>query len=179
MGFRSCVPLWVLSALAFASASPASRADTNEWLKPDSGYWEGPYWSLGRLPASQDVVLFDSSGFKALAIAQSTVASAPQSLSILSLTIEAPSNSLNQLLLNWAGFSVPLSVSSNLLIGTNGSLLSHSSALVASNFYIGATAQFLDQSAKSNRSLDYFSLAWLVAVRCLKLGNPKDWCGSS
>ena len=136
-------------ALASATTSPALRADTNEWLKPVSGYWEEPYWSLGRLPTSQDAVLFDNPGFKALAIGPSTVTSAPQSLSIQSLTIEAPSNSFNQLLLNWAGFTVPLSVSSNLVIGTNGSLVSHSSALVATTFFIGATAQLLDQSAAS------------------------------
>ncbi|HET7624958.1 MAG TPA: hypothetical protein VFM25_06790 [Verrucomicrobiae bacterium] len=149
MGLRSSIIPWVLVVFGLTTASPASRADTNEWQKPTSGNWEEPYWSLGRLPTSQDVVLFDNSGFKSLAIGESTVTSAPQSLSIQSLTIEAPTNSSNQLLLNWAGFNVPLSVSSNLVIGTNGSLVSHSSALVASNFHIGATAQFLDQSTAS------------------------------
>lgn len=140
--------LWVPVALALTPAAPAS-ADTNEWLKPSSGYWEDPYWSLGRLPASQDAVLFENPGFKALAIRPSTLATAPQSLSVQSLTIEAPSNSFNQLLLNYAGFSVPLSVSSNLVIGTNGSLVSHESALVAGTFDIGATARFVDQSSAS------------------------------
>ena len=149
MGIRRFVSSWVLVAFAITTAALASRADTNEWLKPTSGYWEEPYWSLGRLPASQDAVLFDNSGFKALAIGPSTLANAPQSLSIQSLTLEAPTNSFNQLLLNYAGLSVPLSVSSNLVIGTNGSLVSHDSALVADTFYIGATAQFLDQSVAS------------------------------
>ncbi|HVV01450.1 MAG TPA: hypothetical protein VHH88_08815 [Verrucomicrobiae bacterium] len=146
MGVRSCLGYWVLTALTLATASLVSRADTNEWLKPSSGYWEEPYWSLGRLPANQDVVLFDTSGFKALAIGSSTVMAAPDSLSVGSLIIEAPANSFNQLLLNYAGFGAPLFVSSNLVVGTNGSLASHHSALVASNFYIGATAQFLDGS---------------------------------
>ena len=135
---------FVLCLLA-ASAAGA----TNEWTKPTSGYWEEPYWSLERLPTNQDMVLFDNSGFKALAIGYSTVTNAPQSLSIQSLMIEAPTNSFNQLLLNWAGFTVPLSVSSNLVIGTNGSLVSHSSALIASDFYISATAQFFDESTAS------------------------------
>lgn len=141
--------LWVPVGLALTTAAPALQADTNEWLKPGSGYWEEPYWSLGRLPASEDAVLFENPGFKALAIGPSTLATAPQSLSVQSLTIEAPSNSFNQLLLNYAGLSAPLSVSSNLVIGTNGSLVSHDSAVVAGTFNIGATAQFLDQSAAS------------------------------
>ncbi len=149
MGFPSYVLLPSLTVLTFLSATAASHADTNEWLKTASGNWEEPYWSQERLPTSQDVVLFDNPGFKSLAIAQSTVTSAPQSLSIQSLTINAPLNSSNLLLLNWAGLSVPLSVSSNLVIGTNGSLVSHSSAVVASNFYIGATAQLLDHSTAS------------------------------
>ena len=149
MDFHSKSFSSVLVVLALATASPASRADTNEWLKPDSGYWQEPYWSLGRLPTNQDVVLFGNSGFKALAIGYSTVTSAPQSLSIQSLLIEAPANSFNLLLLNFAGFTLPLSVSSNLVIGTNGSLVSHSSALSASNFQIGATAQFFDGSTAS------------------------------
>ncbi len=149
MGVHCYIPLWVLVALASTTVSPALRADTNEWLKPDSGYWEEPYWSLGRLPASQDVVLFENPGFKALAVGHSTVTSAPQSLSMQSLTIGAPSNSFNQLLLNWAGFTVPVSVSSNLVIGSNGALVSHSSALVAGTFSIRATAQFFDESAAS------------------------------
>ncbi len=148
MRFDAYTFLWVPAVLAFGTAAP-SRADTNEWQKPDSGYWEEPYWSLGRLPANQDVVVFGNAGFKALAIGDSTVTSAPQSLSIQSLIVEAPTNSSNQLLLNWAGFAVPLSVSSNLVVGTNGSLASHSSALVASNFYLSATAQFLDGSMAS------------------------------
>ena len=139
----------VLVVLALATLSPTSRADTNEWLKPGSGNWEEPYWSLERLPTHHDVVIFGNAGFKSLAISQSTVTSASQSLSIQSLTIEAPAGSSNLLLLNWAGMNVPLSVSSNLMIGTNGSLVSPSSAMNSSNFYIGSTAQFLDQSAAS------------------------------
>lgn len=149
MRVHSHILSWVLVVLALATVSLTSRAVTNEWLKPTSGYWEEPYWSLGRPPTNQDMVIFDNAGFKALAIGQSTVTSIPQSLSIQSLLIDAPVNSFNQLLLNWAGITVPLSVSSNLVVGTNGSLVSHFSALIASNFYIGATAQFFDQSTAS------------------------------
>ena len=65
MKFNLDSVLGITLALALTPAAPAS-ADTNEWLKPSSGYWEEPYWSLGRLPASQDAVLFDNSGFKHL-----------------------------------------------------------------------------------------------------------------
>jgi hypothetical protein len=147
MDFLASIRLSVLVVLALEAASPGSQAATNEWLKPGSGDWEEPYWSLGRLPRSEDVVLFHNSGFKALAIGPSTVTSAPQSLSIQSFTIDAPTNSSNLLLLNWAGFNVPLSVSANFVIGVNGALVSHNSSLVASNFSVGATAQFLESAA--------------------------------
>ena len=131
--------------LAFGVFGGLSAAGaTNEWTKPSSGYWEESYWSLGRLPLDQDTVAFRNSNWKALAIGANTTANYPGSLSINNLLVGAPTYSFNQLLLNWAGFTVPLNVRSNLTIGVNGSLASHYSALHAANFEINGPTSFSD-----------------------------------
>ncbi len=126
----------------FGSVSAAGA--TNEWTKPSSGYWEESYWSFGRLPQDQDDVAFRNSNWKALAIGANTTSNYAGSLSISNLLVEAPTYSFNQLLLNWAGLRVPLSVRSNLTIGVNGSLASHYSALHAANFEINGPTSFSD-----------------------------------
>jgi len=123
----------------------SGSAITNEWTKATSGNWEEPYWSLGVLPsADQETVAFRNLGWKAVAIGANTTANFPGSLTLNNLIIDGPTNSANQLLLNWAGLNVPLVVRSNLMIGTNGSLASHSSALRAANFDLRGAAAFSD-----------------------------------
>jgi hypothetical protein len=120
---------------------------TNEWVKPASGYWEESYWSLGQLPSMQQtLVAFRNPGFKALGIGPNTTANFSNSLAIDYLTVDAPAGSFNQLLLNYAGLAVPLSVNSDLILGTNGSLVSHSSALRGGSFYLGGPATFSEGS---------------------------------
>jgi len=134
----------VLGLLSFAFAF-SGLAITNEWTKPTSGYWEEPYWSLGVAPSTDhESIAFRNSGWKALAIGTNTTANFPASLTLNNLIIDGPTNSANQLLLNWAGLNVPLVVRSNLTIGTNGSLASHSSALRAANFELRGVATFSD-----------------------------------
>src|SRR5688572_1737391 len=106
----------------------SSFAATNSWTKTTSGFWEEPFWSLGVLPsASQEAVVFTNAGFKALAIGASTVANHPDSLQLNHLLVDAPTNSHNLLLLNYAGLNVPLSTTT-FSIGRDGSLLSYYSA---------------------------------------------------
>ena len=115
----------------------------NEWTKPTSGYWEESFWSLGQLPSHAQVgIVLNNPGFKALAIGANTTANFPASLSIQNLLVAAPVGSANQLLLNYAGLTVPLRIDMNLRIGTNSSLLSYSSAVRAANFYVGGVATF-------------------------------------
>ncbi len=67
-------------------------------------------------------------GWKAVQIGPSTVASAPQSLTVNVVNVASPLDSFNTLLLNNAGFNVPLTVNS-LTVGSNAALTMHFSAL--------------------------------------------------
>src|SRR5688500_11892385 len=100
-------------ALVISLVSSAS-AVTNEWTKTSSGNWEEPFWSLGTLPsAAQDAAAIRNPGWKAVAIGANTTANHPGSLFLNNLIIDAPTDSANRLLLNWAGHNVPLDVRSN------------------------------------------------------------------
>ena len=159
----------IVLSLAHFSAAGA----TNEWTKPTSGYWEESYWSLGQMPGmDQELVAFRNPGWKALAIGASTIATNSASLSLNNLLVEAPTDSFNQLLLNWAGLSVPLFVHSNLTIGTNGSLASHYSALHAANAYIDGSASFSDYATEQ------FDRLWLQSGGTLNLTNGIMACSN-
>jgi hypothetical protein len=122
----------------------------NEWTKPISGSWEEPYWSLGQLPKMDQVlVAFRNPGWKALAIGANTTANYSNSLAVNYLTVDAPADSSNRLLLNWAGLDVPLFVNSDFVIGSNGSLVSYYSALRGGNFYLSGPATFTESSTVS------------------------------
>jgi hypothetical protein len=139
----------LLGLIMFSLLGLSAAAQTNQWTKPTSGNWEQSYWSLGLLPGiDQQLVAIDNYGWKAVAIGANTTANYPQSLSLSNLLIDAPTNSRNTLLLNWANFNVPLVVSSNLTVGTNGALASHYSALRATNAYIDGTASFSDYATE-------------------------------
>lgn len=135
----------------------SSGAITNEWTKTSSGYWEEPFWSLGTLPSAGQDVAFRNPGWKALAIGTNTTANYPASLTVNNLIIDGPTNSANQLLLNWAGLAVPLVVRENLIVGTNGSIACHSSSLIASNVLLRGPASFSDQS---RAALDQLTFRW-------------------
>jgi len=149
MGRLSFLPLVIFCSTILSTATGASPGGTNEWLKPTSGYWEEAYWSLGPPSMDQDLIAFRNANWKALAIGRNTTVSNSSSLSIKALLVEAPPYSFNQLLLNFAGLDVPLFVGSNLTVGTNGSLVSHYSALRGSNFIVGAAAAFMNGSKVS------------------------------
>jgi hypothetical protein len=136
-------------AIIFVALGFSAAGQTNQWTKPTSGNWEESYWSLGRLPGmDQQLVSIDNYGWKAVAIGANTTTDYPQSLSLNNLLIDGPTNSLNTLLLNWAYLDVPLNVHSNLTIGTNGSLVSHYSALQAANTCIDGSASFMDYATE-------------------------------
>jgi hypothetical protein len=138
--------LWALFlAIFIKSTSPAFAAnETNSWTKPTSGYWEEPYWSTGQLPSiTNGPILFTNPGWKALAIGGNTTANYADHLRIKSLTIDAPVDSHNLLLLNWAGLLVALHPDA-LYVGTNGSLDSHFSAIDAGTATLNGTATFAD-----------------------------------
>src|SRR5947209_4807877 len=96
--------LWVVFCLG--SFSAALQGQTNYWTNSVSSPWETPAWSLGYLPGTNQSV-FITNAWQAVAIAPSTVSSHPESLQVDQLTIAAPSNSLNALLMNYAGVDHP------------------------------------------------------------------------
>lgn len=127
--------------------SDATRGQlTNRWTKSTSGYWEEPYWSLGELPSPSrgSIVVVTNEGYKALAIGANTTANHADSLYIGSLEVDAPTNSHNLLLLNYAGLSVSLRIAADLYIGRNGSLLSYYSALQPFSLSVDGRATFAE-----------------------------------
>jgi hypothetical protein len=142
---------------------PLAAAETNSWTKTTSGFWEEPFWSLGVLPAfDQAAIQFNNPGFKALAIGASTTANHPDSLRIRNFTIDAPPDSANLLLLNYAGLDVPLDVTGWLTIGTNGSLLSYYSALECDSVMLEGRATFAELARTRAQSIYLTNEAELV-----------------
>jgi hypothetical protein len=127
--------------------SDAPDCSVNVWTKPTSGRWEQPFWSCDQLPSmDQPWIAFTNSGRKVLEIDRHTAAKSPNSLTVRKLTVEAPAGSSNQLLLNYAGTNVPLTVQW-LRLGTNASLASYYSALEAKSFDLLGPALFADDSS--------------------------------
>lgn len=125
--FTRCPQSLALS-LAFTLATHAAT-QPNSWTKPTSGNWEEPYWSLGVLPGPDQRIMITNGGWKAVAIAASTVQNFPQRLNVHSVTVLSPIDSFNTLLLNYAGTESPLTVSGSLTIGSNAALTMLSSAV--------------------------------------------------
>src|SRR6185503_14482877 len=104
----------LLFAFAFVfshEASPSLFAQTsiNSWMNPGSAPWEGAgNWSMGMRPASNQNVVINNEGYKAVGISGSTVSEHPESMTVNSLTVSAFSNSLSTVFMNYAGTAVPL-----------------------------------------------------------------------
>jgi hypothetical protein len=144
--------LIITATLLFAINGPAQ---TNSWTKPTSGDWHEPFWSLGVLPdASQSHIMFTNAGWKALAITRITSRDFPDSLNIPRLTVASPTNTVNTLLLNYAGVQSPLRVADFLELGSNAFLVTLSSAIeVGADFFVDGTVTHGDNSQVSALSL--------------------------
>src|ERR1041385_1362917 len=105
----------------------------NNWTNPFSGKWESPSWSLGRLPAYDQMVNIMNDGYKAVNIDSATVSGFVSSLTVGSLAVGAPTNALSTLLLNYFGTTTPLRVLNDLNIENNGHVLMLSSGLNVGN----------------------------------------------
>jgi hypothetical protein len=109
--------------------TPAFAQVTNSWIKPTSGNWEDQTaWSLGSLPASDQTVAITNQGWKAVAIGASTTQSYSNSLNVGSVILGGYTDSFNLLLLNYAGFEVPLTAGS-ITVGTNSGIIALASAI--------------------------------------------------
>lgn len=113
--------------LMAVSGPLAGQAQVNSWTSPNSGDWESPSsWSLGIPPAANQSVMITNAGFKAVGIFLLTSSNFPATMIVSNLTISAPTNSQNTLLLNFLG-TPPLQVLGECTIGTNASILNISS----------------------------------------------------
>ncbi|HMC28525.1 MAG TPA: hypothetical protein VKM56_12105, partial [Verrucomicrobiae bacterium] len=112
----------------------------NSWTKPTSGNWEEQaYWSLGVLPDATQDIQFNNPGWKALAIGAQTAQNFPQAMQIGALSVAAPADSYNTLLMNFSGFERPLQTTS-LSVYSNSSMVVLSSAVeVSGNAFLGGT----------------------------------------
>lgn len=98
-----------------------ASAQTNFWTNSVSGYWEQPFWSSGALPGTNQAIVF-TNAWQALAIGAGTVADHPETLQVEGVTLAAPSNSFNELLLNYAGLDAPLVIGRDSAAGSNAFL---------------------------------------------------------
>lgn len=109
------------------AAGGTGMCPPNNWTNQFSDKWESPSWSLGVLPASDQIVRIMNDGYKAVNIDSATVAEFSDSLTVGSLEVGAPTNALSTLLLNYFGLNTPLKVLNTCAIENNGTLLNLSS----------------------------------------------------
>src|SRR4051812_3725677 len=133
------VKRWSLVWLAVIGIGGSIQAQTNSWINPASGNWEdSASWSLGAPPGSDQTVLVANHGWKAVAIGANTTANFPQTLSIGSLQITSPgTDTVNTVLMNYAGLQTPLHMAQYLDVGTNTMMVVLQSAVQAANIYVG------------------------------------------
>jgi len=130
--------LLVVSIFLWPGSTPAV-AIANSWINPASGPWEvQTNWSLGVLPDQTQSVYITNAGWKAVAISGNTSQNFSNSMHIQDLQIATPPDSRNVLLLNFAGFQVPLQTTF-LSVASNSAVIVQSSMLYASNMNLYGT----------------------------------------
>src|SRR5881227_4064285 len=139
----------------------SSQAEgTNSWSKPSSGNWDDPSaWSLGVLPSSSQQVLITNSGWKAVAINPATPINFPNSMTVGSLTIRGAWDTMNTLLLNYAGTAVPLTVLNGLEVADSARILNFNSALLVQGGTIVVTnAEIIQHGGfvRTTKAMMYF-----------------------
>src|SRR5438045_326215 len=127
-GFAGCL-LVTFPLFLFTISSQAEG--TNGWSKPSSGNWDDPSaWSLAVLPSSSQQVLITNSGWKAVAINPATPINFPDSMTVESLTLRGAWDTMNTLLLNYAGTAVPLTILNGLTLQDMARIVNFNSGLV-------------------------------------------------
>jgi hypothetical protein len=125
------------------AVAPGPPAQTvNIWTNPISGNWEDLKWSLGVRPASGQTIIITNQGWKAVAIGSNTVQNFPETLSVSNVVLGGYTDSFNVLLLDYAGFAVPLTTAL-ITVGTNSAVTALGSILnVSSNSGPGSLSIF-------------------------------------
>ena len=128
--FRTAGTQRALCFVALVVAVTTTSAQVNSWINPGSGNWEqATNWSLGVRPSSSQSVMITNANWKAVAINPSTPADFADSMTVNDLTIRGASNTLNTLLLNFYGTTVPLTVLNGLTVADNAQILNFNSGL--------------------------------------------------
>jgi hypothetical protein len=119
------------AALVMAVACTSTRAQVNSWTNPFSASWDqSTNWSTATLPNSSQTVMITNSGFKAVGINPSTPINFSNSMTVGSLTIRGGTDRGSELLLNFFGTAVPLTVLNGLTNADGGRIVNLNSALV-------------------------------------------------
>jgi hypothetical protein len=126
--------LCCLTGVFFFHLPPVIFAQTNSWTNSVSGKWEDIYWSLGILPGTnQTAVVLTNEGVKTLMIDSNTVQKFPESFFVGFITISAPTNSFNTLMVT----NAELPFMPGITVGSNSALELYSSSLGAEEFFLG------------------------------------------
>ena len=145
------------AASMMAFISTPVFAQTNSWIRTNSGNWEDiTNWSLGVLPGAGQTVFVANHGWKAVAIGNNTAVNFPQTMSIDALTVISPgTDTVNTVLLNYAGLQTPLNIAHDLYVSNNANLVILQSALQVTNgfFLVGGT---VTEDVSSQVSADSF-----------------------
>ncbi|MGH9881265.1 MAG: hypothetical protein ACRD6N_07500, partial [Pyrinomonadaceae bacterium] len=112
---------WVASLLPLFWGF-TSVAQTNSWVSGVSGNWhDANSWSAGVLTGTNQTVLITNENSKTVRIGADTALNYPETLQVESVTVSAPNNSINTLLLDAALTNTPFSTA-GLNIGEGGIL---------------------------------------------------------
>jgi hypothetical protein len=122
----------------FLSCPTLSGQATNNWIKPSSGNWEeAPAWSSG-IPNSAQAVQIANAGWKAVQITHTTAVNFPGSMTVGSITVSSPADTMNTLIMNNVGVASPLTAN-EVTVGTNSTVLMLSSSLLANYVMVNGT----------------------------------------
>ncbi len=122
----------ILVLLMPGLVSIASAQVINSWTNATSGNWQDPKWSLGIRPGSSQTIMLTNQGWKAVAIGANTTQNFPQSLNVSNVFLGGYTDSFNVLLLNYAGYEVPLTAGS-ITVGSNSAMTILASAVNVTN----------------------------------------------
>ncbi len=137
------------SGLIIESGAVAN-SPVNAWTRNTNGYWhDHTAWSLGHVPSWADTrIVFTNAGSKTLEINATTTREYPDSLRIRELLFNwQDEGTTRTLLLNNAGWEVPLKIDQGLRLWPGIKLVSINSAIESAGLQLSSDAIFSDTRA--------------------------------
>jgi hypothetical protein len=128
----------VAFAIGLCSGGICAEAQPNSWTSSTSGHWEDLTWSLGVQPAAGQDIFITNAGWKAVQLTHATAVGFPGSMTVNSITLDAPPGTINTLFLDNVGVPTPLSagymhVASNTVVTLLSSALNVTSDMFEMN----------------------------------------------